>query len=229
MPKYPYPGKKIDRYQINVEGRLVWMEIRMDAKQRPAMFFVVNDEHGICERSESVDAAKSQADAIVRERLAIRWEPFLLVTFEGPRPHEMGDAHESTMFGAEMKIDVRRISVGTRPDGRNCWRYLAPQFDTIRNGLPKTHDVPEEPEGDDPAIYAPWLGTDKKTVAMVRDTPENVAELAAIVRGLAALNNRMHRVFSPSSLPRALAERRLRWLDPAGVPKISQDSTGGGE
>ena len=82
---------------------------------------------------------------------------------------------------------------------------------------------------DDPAIYAPWLGTDKKTVAMVRDTPENVAELAAIVRGLAALNNRMHRVFSPSSLPRALAERRLRWLDPAGVPKISQDSTGGGE
>lgn len=149
-------------------------------------------DYDINEHHADVNELRKAVFAQLAERLTVSWSPFLYVAVSGSaHPCEEG-ADEHYQMQADLKLEVKPLEIGTRPDGSKCHRERA--YRTVHDGLP---DAGKD-EKDRWHSHQPMR-------AYVPDTLANRAALNDLANRFQALLDKLEEFLSPEMIERTLA------------------------
>jgi hypothetical protein len=229
MAKKP-AGKKFDtwEYADQAAGIRVKVPVYTGGSGGKIVFRVELEEFAIRKEDSDINRLKDQVFAEIKAQRSTTWTGHLyvycggamsgLLAFESAAAaREEGESSscDEESLGAEFRLMIRPVAIGTRPDGSRCYRdrryYGARAVDRMP---PVGVNIESPPE---------FSGFDSRshrgTCALLPDTPENRRALAEIACAVEQLRRRLGTLLSPARIESSLGtilERGMVALEPPG-------------
>jgi hypothetical protein len=183
----PRGEKKITTWNFWINSKRVDVPVYMQTIGA-AIFRVRLPEHDIKASGQNIADLKRETEALLKEKFALEWKPFLHVNFEGSTDSDLSSPSDNI----NLKLNIMEVLVASR--GKNKFHKFAnPRYGTgVRNGLPKTGNQSMERKEAD--MYA-----------LIPDTPVNRAALDTLIKSFQALVKRLEKIMNPKMIETTLA------------------------
>jgi len=177
-----------------------------DDRETIVQFNVALPDLDINEHHTDINELKKNVWAKLRERLTIRWEPWLLVTVECVAMSLTSD-HIDTK--SHLNIEIERWELGEGAGGKFSRQPYANT--RTRNGWPET--------GVNIDSYSNRV---QSVVSLLRDTPEHRAALESLLTALGLLHQKLYDLLAPAQIAATIAA--LQSASPPQLPGVLDTS-----
>lgn len=199
-------GKKVDTIQVWTDGGFIDIDIYLARNAYGVTFVAVCDPFDVQIEGANINDITNQSRDLVKERSTIKWERVIHVASSG---YELPMTKDSVSeFKCEIVVSAVFLEIATQAEKKIHRRQQrhAGEPTAIRDGWPKEHVSAHRVE------------------AMIRDTEENRAALAAISATFATARANLQKLLSPESIAGAFA--RFASAEAPALLGAGQDSHG---